>query len=78
MMEARGVPSALLLTEPFTEIAQEFAAGLGAPLYQVTSVPHPISSADAEELRSYASAAADDLIRNLTAPAHPRPPQEAA
>ena len=67
MMENRGVPSTLILTEPFTEIAQEFAAGMGAPHYQVASVPHPISSVNSEKLQSYASTLTDDLIANLTA-----------
>ena len=65
MMEQRGVPSALLLTEPFAEIAQEFAAEMGAPRYRVTTVPHPISTVDSPTLRDYASAAAEGLISSI-------------
>ena len=66
LLEARGVPAALVVTEPFVDVAARFAPTVGAPGYPSAAVPHPISSVDEDDLRKYASAVADKVATLLT------------
>ena len=66
LLEARGVPTALVVTEPFVEVADRFAPTVGAPGYPSAAVPHPISSADDDDLNKYAAAVADEIADLLT------------
>ena len=66
LLEARGVPAALVVTEPFVDVAARFAPTVGAPGYPSAAVPHPISSVDDDDLRKYASAVADKVATLLT------------
>ncbi len=65
-MEARGVPTALLLTEPFVPMARRLAAVKGVAYHPVTAVPHPVSSVSVDDLKRYAAAVGDDLLGGLT------------
>ena len=66
LLEARGVPAALLVTEPFVPVAAKFAPTLGAPDYPGAAVPHPISSVADDDLRKYAAGVADEVADLLT------------
>ena len=66
LLEARGVPAALVVTEPFVAVAARFAPTIGAPGYPSAAVPHPISSVDDDDLRKYAAAVADEVSEFLT------------
>ena len=66
LLEARGVPAALLVTEPFVPVAAKFAPTLGAPDYPAAAVPHPISSVADDDLRKYAAGVADEVADLLT------------
>ena len=68
LLEARGVPAALVVTEPFVPVAARFAPTVGAPGYPSAAVPHPISSVSDDDLRKYAAAVADEVTDLLTAP----------
>lgn len=66
LLEARGTPAALLVTEPFVAVADRFAPTVGAPGYPSAAVPHPISSVGDDDLRKYAAAVADEVADLLT------------
>ena len=68
LLEARGVPAALVVTEPFVAVAERFAPTVGAPGYPPAAVPHPISSAGDDDLRKYAATVADKVADLLTTP----------
>jgi hypothetical protein len=66
-LEQLGVPSVVIITEPFVPMVSAFAASLGMPGYPAMVVlPHPVSSLPDAELRRIASAAAPDVARLLT------------
>jgi len=58
-LEALGVPSVLIHTDPFQGLVAEFGASLGLPAPPAVSVPHPISSRNEDYLRRVAAVAAD-------------------
>lgn len=64
-MEALGVPSVLIHTDPFQGLVSKFGISLGLAAPPAVSVPHPISSRDEAYLRRVASAASDELCRQL-------------
>ena len=66
VLESRGVPTALVVTEPFVAVAARFAPTVGAPGYPSAAVPHPISSVGDDDLRKYAAAVADEVADLLT------------
>ena len=66
LLEARGTPAALVVTEPFVAVADRFAPTVGAPGYPSAAVPHPISSVGDDDLRKYAAAVADQVADQLT------------
>ena len=68
LLESRGIPSALVVTEPFVAVAARFAPGVGAPDYPTAAVPHPISSVGEDELRKYAEGIAEEVADLLTNP----------
>lgn len=68
LLEARGTPAALIVTEPFVAVADRFAPTVGAPGYPSAAVPHPISSINDDDLRKYAATVADEVADLLTAP----------
>jgi hypothetical protein len=60
-MEALGVPSVLIHTDPFQGLVAEFGRSLGLVAPAAVSVPHPVSSRDTVYLTAVAAAAADQL-----------------
>lgn len=62
------MPAALVVTEPFVEVAERFAPTVGAPDYPSAAVPHPISSVGDDDLRKYASTIAEEVTNLLTNP----------
>jgi hypothetical protein len=65
-LEARGVPTAAVGTEPFVDEALEQARVLGMPDYRMVLVPHPIQLLTTEELHRYADGAVDEIVERLT------------
>jgi hypothetical protein len=64
-LEALGVPSVLIHTDPFQGLVAKFGLSLGLATPPAVSVPHPISSRDEPYLRRVAAAAAEELRRKL-------------
>jgi hypothetical protein len=51
MIEERGTPATVVITEPFQTVVASNASKLGAPGYHSLVVPHPVFGKSAEELR---------------------------
>jgi hypothetical protein len=51
MLEQRGTPATVLITEPFQTVVASTAAKLAAPGFHTLTVPHPVWGKDADELR---------------------------
>jgi len=67
MMEERGTPATVVITEPFQTIIASHAAKLGAPGFHAVVVPHPVYGKTEAELRELASAMVDRAMAQLTA-----------
>lgn len=65
MMEQRGIPATVLITEPFQAVVASNAAKLGAPGYHNLTVPHPIWGKDEEGLRELARGVVDKAVAQL-------------
>ena len=68
MMEQRGIPATVLITEPFQTVCAANAAKLGAPGYHTLVVPHPVWGKDLEAL---ARSVADQALAQLTSGTRP-------
>ena len=66
-LERRGVPTAVICTEPFITSADAMAALGGVPDYPYVVVPHPLGSLTMEQLRGLAAKAAPDVLSILLA-----------
>lgn len=64
-MEALGVPSMLLITEPFEPIVGSFAPTIGMADYPAVSVPHPVAPLDDDDLRKLATTVIDEAVSRL-------------
>ena len=64
--ERQGLPSAGIMTEPFTSAAELMARVLGAEGYAFATIDHPISSAGPEQLVERARSAAVQAAELLT------------
>ena len=66
-LERRGVPTAVICTEPFVTSADAMAALGGVPDYPYVVVPHPLGSRTMEQIREIAARAAPDVLGILLA-----------
>ena len=60
-MEALGIPSAVLITEPFIPTAKEIARIKGLPDFQFVILKHPLGSLNDDELRERAREAVPQI-----------------
>lgn len=65
MIEERGTPATVVITEPFQTVVASNAVKLGAPGYHATVVPHPVYGKSASELQSLAQGLAHTVIGQL-------------
>jgi len=65
--ERKGVPAAVICTEPFISSADAMAKLGGIPDYPYAVLPHPLGSLDDAGIRERASQAAPDVLRILLA-----------
>ena len=73
-LERRGIPTAVVGTEPFLDEAIEQARVLGMPDLRIVTVPHPVQLLTHEQVAELADAALADVVSLLTADhAGPRP-----
>jgi hypothetical protein len=68
-LERRGIPTAVVGTEPFVDEAIEQAAVLGMPELRIVTVPHPVQLLSTREIHELADAAVAEIERRLTATA---------
>ena len=68
MLEQRGTPATVLITEPFQTVVATNAAKLGAPGYHTLVVPHPVCGKD---LQTLAASIADQALAQLTSGTRP-------
>ena len=66
-LEKRGIPTAVICTEPFITSADAMATLGGVPDYPYVVVPHPLGSRTMEQLRDIAANAAPDVLSILLA-----------
>lgn len=66
MIEERGIPATVLITEPFQTVVASNAAKLGAPGYHSLVVPHPVWGKDETALRELARAIVDRALAQLS------------
>jgi hypothetical protein len=63
--EARGIPAVFVASSEFQHAAEMQARALGFAPARVW-VPHPIQDRTDDEMRAYADAAYDDIVRAVT------------
>jgi hypothetical protein len=66
-MEALGIPTTLVITEPFASIVAAFAPTVGMVEYPACiAVPHRVSTMDDDALRKLAGSIIDEAVACLT------------
>ena len=60
--ERKGLPTAVICTEPFINSAEAMAKLGGIPDYPYVVLPHPLGSLDESGLRERAIQAASDVL----------------
>lgn len=63
--EKRGIPAAVVITEPFEPTAQAMARLAGMDGYPYAAVPHPFGSLSPAEVRARADQIVDRVERLL-------------
>ena len=66
-LERRGIPTAVVGTEPFVDEAIEQAAVVGLPQLRMVTVPHPVQLLSSTEIHALADVAVGEIERRLTA-----------
>ena len=64
-LEKRGVPAAVICTEPFVSSADAMGILGGIPGYPYVILPHPLGSLDQDRLREKAIQAAPEVLQIL-------------
>tara|TARA_Y100000768_G_scaffold353921_1_gene306588 strand:+ start:38 stop:259 length:222 start_codon:yes stop_codon:yes gene_type:complete len=66
-IEAHGIPTALVITEPFAPIVASFAPTVGMEEYTgVVMVPHRVATTDDEGLKKLAESITGEVASILT------------
>jgi hypothetical protein len=63
--EKRGIPAAVVITEPFESTAEAMAKLAGMPGYPYAAVPHPFGSLSPAEVSARADQIVDCIERLL-------------
>ena len=66
-LEKRGVPTAVICTEPFINSAKAMSKLGGIPEYPFVILPHPLGSLSPDVLRERAMQAAPEVVQILLA-----------
>jgi hypothetical protein len=64
-LEVRGVPGVFVASAEFVSAAEAQAVALGFPSARVF-VPHPIQDRTDDEMRAYADAAYEEIVKAVT------------
>jgi len=62
LFEKRGIPAAVIITEPFVATAEAMARLAGMPEYPVAVIPHPVGSLSPDEVTARADAIAERIV----------------
>ena len=65
-LERRGIPTAVVGTEPFIDEALEQARVLGMPDLRIVTVPHPVQLLTHEQVDELADRALAEVVARLT------------
>jgi hypothetical protein len=65
-LEAQGVPTILVATEPFAALARHACEAQHLPEARVLVVAHPLGGIPADQVEALADTAVDDLLGLLT------------
>jgi hypothetical protein len=65
LFEEAGAPAAVVVTEPFVDLARRTAANLGHPALAVVVVDHPLYVRDDAWIEATSSAVASTVARSL-------------
>jgi hypothetical protein len=65
-LEGRGLPGVFVASAQFVVAAEAQSASLGFPTVARVFTPHPIQDRTDDEMRGYADAAYDDIVRAIT------------
>lgn len=65
-LEARGVPVAVVITEPFDHIFAQTARLLGADGLRPVVIPHPLAALEEQGIHARAEQAAEQIAALLT------------
>jgi hypothetical protein len=66
-LERRGVPSMFVASAEFVQAAEAQSTSLGFPTVARIFTPHPIQDRTDDEMRAYADAAFEEILRNILA-----------
>jgi hypothetical protein len=66
-LERRGVPSMFVASAEFVQAAEAQSTSLGFPTVARVFTPHPIQDRTDDEMRAYADAAFEEILRNILA-----------
>lgn len=65
MLEQRGVPASVVITDPFIDVCSRIASRMGCPEYRPVMIPHPAASRTDQWLREWAEKSVPVLMANL-------------
>jgi hypothetical protein len=67
-MEARGIPSVMIVTDTFAQFGRRISATEGCPYVMIAETPNPIRQLEADAIRSRVEAMLPSIIDGLTLP----------
>ncbi|MQA32848.1 hypothetical protein JD78_03247 [Modestobacter roseus] len=65
LLERAGVPAVSVCTDAFRITGAAMASGYGFPGYEYVSLPHPVASLTAEQIRERVTAALPQVLEIL-------------
>ncbi len=66
-LESRGLPGVFVASMQFVQAAEAQSGALGFPTMARVFTPHPIQDRTDDEMRAYADAAFEEILRNILA-----------
>lgn len=66
LIEERGTPATVVITEPFQTLIATHAAKLGAPGFHAIAVPHPVYGKTEAQIAELAATMVERAVAQLT------------
>jgi len=67
-MEARGIPTVMIVTDTFAQFGRRIAATEGCPYVMIAQTPNPIRQLEPDAVRARVQAMLPNIIEGLTLP----------